>query len=346
MAAAWLALAQHWIGRTAENDDLRFLNAACKLLGAVWIHYDAARHRSVMDLGAWHDLTRPLAAVARLAGAASDDLAARLRDRLVVAAPAAAPPRAQLDLGLTPVAATATACSVAVLAATGSTGAQRFLRAARTAALPITAVCWYGQPSHDTHTARSGYADAWYPPPDGEHAATLMPAAPHPSQVATPTWDSVAAALREHPADLIVLLGMPIVPEPVLQLARLGVINAHNGALPAYRGMDAVGWAVLNNDPIVCTLHLATPAVDQGDVLATEPVPLTPTGGLRERVKTTQLRLLLAATQFVATTGRLPATTEQPDGGRQFYRLHPHLKRLLDGWATSHGEPFDPSERR
>jgi methionyl-tRNA formyltransferase len=117
----------------------------------------------------------------------------------------------------------------------------------------------------------------------------------------------------------------------VLSQARLGVINAHNGALPQYRGMDAVGWAVLNNDPIVCTVHRAAPAVDQGDLLATRTVPYGPPASLRSRVKAAQLDLLQAVTLQAVATGQLPVGIPQGPG-RQYYRLHPHLKRVLDTW--------------
>ena len=124
---------------------------------------------------------------------------------------------------------------------------------------------------------------------------------------------------------------MPVVPAPVLATARLGAINAHNGALPAYRGMDAVGWALLNNDPVVCTAYIARPAVDAGEVIAALPVPVSPAGTLKSRVKDAQVALLIAAAGLTAAHGRLPDASPQPPGpGRQYYRMHPHIKRLLD----------------
>jgi Formyl transferase len=199
-------------------------------------------------------------------------------------------------------------------------------------------VCWFGTATPPAPGARSGYADAWYPPEhppapthrDPTHDGRALP--PDLPQITAPTWDAVAAALQHHRADLVVLLGMPIVPTPILDLARLGFVNAHNGALPHYRGMDAVAWALINNDAVVCTLHLVRPAVDAGEILATAPVPVTPAGTLRARVKAAQLSLLLAVTGFVTATGQLPDQTSQPSlPGRQYYRLHPHLKRVLDG---------------
>jgi folate-dependent phosphoribosylglycinamide formyltransferase PurN len=343
-AEAWLALARHWIGVSATTADLRFFNAACKLLGTVWGHAQpAAGGQPDAGRQQWAPLAHPLATVAHLAGAATDALTAHLSGRLAVPAPAPLLP--EPDLVEPPTSSCHPPPSVVVLAGAGSASALRFLAAATGAAVPITAVCWYGDRCDLRQAAGSAYATAWYPPE--RVAPTTTPRRPpaHLPQLATPTWDAVATALQNHGADLVVLLGMPIAPATILDLARLGAINAHNGALPHYRGMDAVGWAAINNDPVVCTLHLARAAVDQGEILAATPVPYTPTGTLHARVKTAQLRLLLAATRFVTTTGRLPSATPQHTG-RQFYRLHPHLKRVLDTWTNSQTDQADLDGRR
>ena len=345
LAQAWLALAGHWIGLSATTRDLRFFNAACKLLGAVWIRFHAAPDHHTPDHEGWTALAQPLAAVAHQANGATERLATDLRHRLVLPAPPTATAEPD-DLLRPPAPAPSPTPSVVVLATAGSAGARRFLAAA-SPTLPIAAVCWYGPDRDGGVLDSSGYSTAWYPREHAGHVSAAgqpPPSQPHPVQIDTPAWDAVATALHHQRPDLVVLLGMPIVPAPILQKARLGVINAHNGALPHYRGMDAVGWALINNDPIVCSLHLARPAVDQGEVLATQPVPFEPAGTLRNRVKTAQLRLLLAATRFVATTGRLPSATPQR-GGRQFYRLHPHLKRVLDAWTDHRADQFDPTGR-
>jgi methionyl-tRNA formyltransferase len=139
-------------------------------------------------------------------------------------------------------------------------------------------------------------------------------------------------------ADPVLLVGMPIVPARVLDAANLGTLNAHNGALPTYRGMDAVGWALLNNHPVVCSLHLARPAVDAGEVAAAHPVPVTPVRTLASRVKTSRLRLLLAGAAQVAATGALPDLRPQAATGTQCYRLHPLLKRLRDTSPYAHDD--------
>lgn len=337
VGAAWLALAARWVDLSLSCGDLRFLNTACKLTGAVWLHHSRTS-RSIQAGGAWQEsgLTGQLAALGRLLGEATDQLQRRLANRILLGEPAAPGDEALHTVRL----ASHDRARIVVLASSGSRSAGRLVTAAHTARLPIEAVCWY-TPSRTEPTVSSNYSSAWYPPAPPE----LAPAPGVPDHVPATTarsWGEITAVVRAADADLVLLVGMPVVPTQVLDSARLGVLNAHNGALPSHRGMDAVGWALLHNQPIACSLHLARPAVDTGEVLAAHPVPVTPADTLAARVKTTQLRLLLAGAGHVATTGSLPDLTPQPASGTQFYRLHPHLKRLLDAspYAHDHHPPW------
>ncbi|MFE0025521.1 formyltransferase family protein [Amycolatopsis sp. NPDC059021] len=330
LGEAWLALAAHWIDLSQSSGDRRFLNAACKLTGAAWLHHH--RTRGSRDDG-WQapGLVGQLAAVGRLLDEATAQVRRGLARRVLLDEPAtggaaAAWPRAA--------AAGPVRARIVVLASAGSHSAARLVSAATDAGLPIDTVCWY-TPEDTRCPALSNYASAWYPPaPPGPAPVSTVPDSV-PATTAV-TWDAVVAAIHAAEADLVLLVGMPIVPRAVLDAPKLGVLNAHNGALPAQRGMDAVGWALLHNQPIVCTLHLAQAAVDAGDIVAVHPVPVAPTRTLAARVKTTQLRLLLAGAVHVAATGALPDLTPQPEAGTQFYRLHPHLKRVLDTSPYTH----------
>jgi methionyl-tRNA formyltransferase len=54
-----------------------------------------------------------------------------------------------------------------------------------------------------------------------------------------------------------------------------GVINAHPGDLPRYRGNAAPNWAILNGErEVVLTLHLMTDELDAGPVLSKRGFPL------------------------------------------------------------------------
>ena len=70
---------------------------------------------------------------------------------------------------------------------------------------------------------------------------------------------------------------LSLVPEPVMQLARLGGVNFHDGPLPGYAGLNAPVWALLNGEPThAITWHLMTAGIDEGEVLATRAFPIEP----------------------------------------------------------------------
>jgi hypothetical protein len=326
LGAAWLALSAHWIDLSRSTGDLRFLNTACKLTGAVWIH----RRRAGNAWGG-RDMAAQLGAVGRLLGEATDRLRTRLANRVLLARPAE---EDGAELSRAGFACTARARTL-VLAAAGSHSAGRLVTTALASGLPITTMCWHTPATPSKPDVSSSYSSAWYPPTTPD--LSPPPCVPNAVQATTAqSWDDVATTIRAADADLVLLVGMPVVPARVLDAAKLGVLNAHNGALPGLRGMDAVGWALLHNQPIVCSLHLARPAVDTGEVIAAHPVPVAPTPTLAARVKATQLRLLLAGAAHVTATGALPDSTPQPATGTQFYRMHPHLKRLLDTSPYAH----------
>jgi folate-dependent phosphoribosylglycinamide formyltransferase PurN len=336
-AAAWMVIAEHWIAVHTATGDLRWLNAACKLLGVVWVHYVAAVGASP-STSDWRGitLTRHITTTAYLIHEATNRLAEHLSTRLIPHIPTAS----VIDLSVIPPVRqdVENPPRIMLLCGAGSAGARRLLAAAVYAHLPIAHVSWYGTtPDPSSAKQTSAYASAWYPP-EAEPAAgdRQAPAHPYPSSDAA-DWDAVTSTIHGVQPDVVLLVGMPIVPADVLDLAPLGFVNAHNGALPQYRGMDAVGWAILNNDPVICSIHIALPQVDSGGVLTAAPVPLQPLGTLRTRVRDTQLSLLLNLMGHLANTGCLPATTTQHQPQAQlFYRLHPHLKRVLD--ASPYGQ--------
>jgi len=316
-AKAWLLLARHWLGVSAASGDLRFLNAACKLLGTVWMRRHADRWSTP-------DLLPDIQATAALVDAACAELAERLSRR---ALPPMSCPAVPEPAGEPFTVAAAGQLKTVILAGAGSSSPSAILPHARGLGVEVSAVCWYGSPPEQEVT--SAYDSAWYPPapPRAPHPAPDLPAA----QAHVTGWQDAAAVLARWQPDLLILLGMPIVPADILALPAVGTLNAHNGALPTYRGMDAVAWALLNNDPIICTVHQVTAGVDTGPVLLTQPVPFHPAPSLRRRVKSTQLTLLTAVTAHTVTVGRLPDGHRQPAHlARQFYRLHPHLKRIMN----------------
>jgi len=60
--------------------------------------------------------------------------------------------------------------------------------------------------------------------------------------------ETCIAAIREHAADVVVVLGTSILGEAVLSAAGDTILNIHGGIVPEYRNVHSEVWAVLNDD--------------------------------------------------------------------------------------------------
>jgi methionyl-tRNA formyltransferase len=141
-----------------------------------------------------------------------------------------------------------------------------------------------------------------------------------------------ADALRPLAPDLVVLVGADIVPAAVLAVPRIGTINAHYGLLPAHRGMNVTEWSVLQGEPVGVTVHLVDAGVDTGDILLREEIPVAPGetfATLRRKHQDVAARLLVRAALQLRDGSARPQP-QAPDQGRQYYRMHPALRRLAE----------------
>jgi len=55
--------------------------------------------------------------------------------------------------------------------------------------------------------------------------------------------------------------------EPTISAFRLGILNAHIGILPPYRGRCVVEWSVLQGDPTGVTVFFIDSGIDTGDCI-------------------------------------------------------------------------------
>jgi phosphoribosylglycinamide formyltransferase-1 len=108
--------------------------------------------------------------------------------------------------------------------------------------------------------------------------------------------DDIVDALRAHDVDTVVMAGfMTVLEKPIFDAFPGRVLNTHPALLPAFRGAHAVEEALAARVKITgCTVHVATPEVDAGPILAQEAVPVLPddtADSLHERIKAVERRL-------------------------------------------------------
>ena len=106
----------------------------------------------------------------------------------------------------------------------------------------------------------------------------------------------VTELLRDAGIELVVMAGYGTVFGSAIHATYPNrILNTHPALLPAFKGWHAVDDALAYGVKITgCTVHVATPEVDEGPILAQEAVPVLPgddASSLHERIKQVERRL-------------------------------------------------------
>lgn len=144
------------------------------------------------------------------------------------------------------------------------------------------------------------------------------------------TWPDGRDAIDELAPDclLSVFFGHRL-NEAWLSVARWRAVNLHPSLLPHNGGANPNIWPLVDGSPAGTTLHVMTPAIDQGDLLAQQPVPVFPD----DSAATLYERLLDASRDlFTRTWPTIEEITPwpQPDGGSYHRRSDVASLQLTD----------------
>lgn len=106
----------------------------------------------------------------------------------------------------------------------------------------------------------------------------------------------IVDALQRHRVDTVAMAGfMTVLEKPMFDAFPGRVLNTHPALLPAFRGAHAVEEALAMGVQVTgCTVHVATPEVDAGPILAQEAVTVLPDDtveSLHARIKAVEHRL-------------------------------------------------------
>jgi hypothetical protein len=141
-------------------------------------------------------------------------------------------------------------------------------------------------------------------------------------------------AVRGLAPDLGIHAGASLLRQPLIEAFRLGILNAHMGLLPTFRGMNAAEWATLEGAPVGCTVHLIDRGIDTGPILATREVDAAgcrSIADLRRAVDRTQIELLGEVVGQTIAHGTPPQPLPVTDlPGPQYFRMHQALADTLD----------------
>lgn len=136
--------------------------------------------------------------------------------------------------------------------------------------------------------------------------------------------------LKQWAPDVAVFTGGNILRHELLQVPRLGVLNAHLALLPEIRGMSSPEWSLLCGVPLGITIHFIDSGIDTGPILlrrefsaVDQCASLT---DLRNRMIAEGIELIAEAVAGL-DRGTISAVA-QPDRDRdnQFFVMHERLK--------------------
>jgi methionyl-tRNA formyltransferase len=133
--------------------------------------------------------------------------------------------------------------------------------------------------------------------------------------------------------DILILGQTGIVKKEILEIPKLGTLNAHPGILPFYRGIDCWKWAVFNNefDKIGCSVHWVNAGVDTGNIIAVKrnDVSLTEDFTSIENTLYDNCILLLADVLKKLKNGYIEGAKQEKEAGKQYYKMSQKLEKTV-----------------
>ena len=147
------------------------------------------------------------------------------------------------------------------------------------------------------------------------------------------------AAVAHHETDLVVYSGGGILKSDFIKAARYGVLNAHSGPLPFFRGMNCLEWTLLHDVKPEVTVHLIDAGIDTGPILKRFPWKMDPFDSilaLRGKSVVAEVNALLDVLKDFEQYN-MNRQAQSQESGLQFFTMHEFLKekinqRLQKGW--------------
>ena len=119
--------------------------------------------------------------------------------------------------------------------------------------------------------------------------------------------------------DYILLGGIGIIKQEIIDTARRGVVNAHPGLLPWIRGTGVVGAALKRGIPVGASCHWVNSGIDCGDIISRRLLPIT---GAEADLREIEVAAnLLISDMMVHFVSDYLVPGEQPEAAAQMRRF-------------------------
>ena len=138
--------------------------------------------------------------------------------------------------------------------------------------------------------------------------------------------------------DLILSLVDEILKENFIKTSIHGVVSAHGGILPNYRGVDCISWSILNNDDhrVGITAQLIDAGVDTGEIIDTQTInlssvkPCTLNELHRKIFYKCKLFSFVRAVEMLVNNGNINSKKQNILEGKQYFSMHHRLREIVE----------------
>lgn len=135
--------------------------------------------------------------------------------------------------------------------------------------------------------------------------------------------------LIDNKADIVIYAGGGIIRKNIINISKYGILNAHSGWLPFFRGMNVIEWALLYGYRPYTSIHLVDEGIDTGNIIYQEPMPLDKDlYTIRGNATVHNIILLTKVLNNFHSFYRKSIEQHEAEG-RQFFVMHNRLKNLV-----------------
>lgn len=162
--------------------------------------------------------------------------------------------------------------------------------------------------------------------------------------VAIPSIESkwLSQEIINRKIDVLIYSGGGIVRKPLIEATKFGVLNAHSGPLPFFRGMNGLEWTLLHGVCPEVTVHLIDPGIDTGPILYSSPIEISKDDtieSLRGKSVVVEVKALLFCIQNFRKLFQQKRAQNKSEG-KQYFKMHRFLRdhlngKLKEGWRPS-----------
>lgn len=138
--------------------------------------------------------------------------------------------------------------------------------------------------------------------------------------------------LRDYKIDLVIYSGGGIIRKQFLEIPKIGVLNAHGGPLPHFRGMNVGEWSIYHGIKPMVTTHFIDCGIDTGPIIERCKIPITNSDKIEDiRGKGTvgNVKSVIKALDII-DSGNFHLIPQHKEDGHQFFRMTPELLSITE----------------